>query len=184
MFPSFHLSSLLECLALFGTTFLQEGVALAAGAGLILRGDVYPVFAGLSLFLGMVAGDCGIYGLGRLARRSASARRMIAAVDLEKAKGWLDKHLLVAVATSHLVPWVLFPTFVAFGWFGLSFRRFVATSALFAAVYVPIALLVLTGIGKAASPLLDDKLWIASVAAVAVVTALFAARWLRTRTAN
>jgi membrane protein DedA with SNARE-associated domain len=110
---------------------------------------------------------------------------MIAAVDLEKAKGWIDKHLLVAVATSHLVPWVLFPTFVAFGWFGLSFRRFVTTSALFAALYVPLALLVLTSLGKAASPFLGGgEFWIASVAAAAVITALFAARWLRTRTAD
>jgi membrane protein DedA with SNARE-associated domain len=184
VFASFHVSPLLECVALFGTTFLQEGVALAAGAGLILRGDVYPAFAGLSLFLGMVAGDCGIYGLGRLAHRSASARRMIATVNLEKAKGWLDKHLLVAVATSHLVPWVLFPTFVAFGWFGLPFRRFVATSALFAALYVPAALLVLTSVGKAASPLVGDKLWLVMAAAAGIVTALFAVRWLRVRTAT
>jgi membrane protein DedA with SNARE-associated domain len=179
-----QLSPVLECLMLFGGTFLQEGVALAGGAALILRGDVYPVFVGLSLFLGMVSGDCGIYWLGRLARQSTWAKRVIAKVDLEAAKSWLDKHLFVAVATSHLLPWILFPTFVAFGWFKLPFRRFALNSMLFAACYVPTALLVLTGVGAAAWPYLSTKLWLVGLVAAVIITTVFALRWWRARAAD
>jgi membrane protein DedA with SNARE-associated domain len=104
---------------------------------------------------------------------------MIAKVDLDKAKAWLDKHLLVAVATSHLMPWVLFPTFVAFGWFELPFRRFALTSALFATIYVPLALLILASVAEAAWPYLNSRLWVLWIAAGAVFTALFVAQWWR-----
>jgi membrane protein DedA with SNARE-associated domain len=176
-----HLSPVLACLALFGTTFLQEGVALAAGAVVILRHDVHPAFVGLSLALGMVTGDCTIYWLGRGARRVAWAKRMIARVDLDKAKTWLGRHLFVAVATSHLMPWILFPTFVAFGWFEVPFRRFALTSALFAAIYVPLALLTLASLGEAAWPYLGNRLWVLWLTAAVVITALFVARWWRHR---
>jgi membrane protein DedA with SNARE-associated domain len=170
--------AILACVALFAGTFVQEGVALAAGALLIIRDDLQAPWVGLSLFLGIVAGDCCIYGLGALARQSAWARRLIAPVDVEKAKDWIDERLFAAVATSHLVPWVLFPTFVAFGWFAVPFRRFALTSALFSAVYIPVALLVLTTVGAAARPYLNGTAWL-WIAAGAVLIALIAMRWRR-----
>jgi len=167
------------CLALFAGTFVQEGVALTAGAVAILSERVGAPWVALSLYLGVVSGDCSIYGLGTLAKRSARAKRLIASVDLDKAKSWMNKHLFIAVGTSHLVPWVLFPTFVAFGWFGVPFRRFALTSAGFNAVYIPLALLVLTLVGRAAWPILSQYAWGVAVVALVAVIALIALRWRR-----
>jgi membrane protein DedA with SNARE-associated domain len=170
------MTPILACLSLFCGTFVQEGVALGAGAVLILRGDVFPVWVVLSLFFGVVSGDCLIYGLGALARQSNWAKRLIASVDLKRAEDWLRKHLFVAVATAHLVPWVLFPTFVALGWFKVPFRRVALTSVVFNAVYVPTALLVLTTVGKAVWPYLNDKVWVLWLIAAVAVTGLLALR--------
>jgi membrane protein DedA with SNARE-associated domain len=170
---------MLACLALFGGTFVQEGVALGAGAVLIIGGDVYPIWIVLSLFLGVVSGDCGIYGLGALARQSGWAKRLIASADLKKGEALLSRHLAFAVATSHLVPWVLFPTFAAFGWFKVPFKRFALTSVLFSAVYIPTALLILTTLGTAAWPYLSHRVWILWPLAGTIITALAAPRWRR-----
>jgi membrane protein DedA with SNARE-associated domain len=175
----FDLSPLWACLALYAGTFVQEGVALTAGAVLIINGKVGAPWVALSLYLGVVTGDTCIYGLGALAKQSAWAKRLIAGVDLEKAKAWMNKHLFIAVATSHLVPWILFPTFVAFGWFGVPFRRFALTSAAFNALYIPTALLLLTLVGRAAWPYLGNSFWIVWILAAVALIALIALRWRR-----
>lgn len=172
---AFDGSSTLACLALFGASFVQEGAALAAGALMVLGDSAPAPWVALSLYLGIVSGDCCVYGLGALARQSEWARRWIAGIDLERTKAWMEKRLPLAVATSHLVPWVLFPTFVTFGWFAVPFRRFAATSAVFNAVYIPAALLVLTTVGRAFWAFLNANiwsLWLVVGAAVATVTAL------------
>src|SRR5262245_15187814 len=103
-----------ECLGLFGGTFLHEGVALAVGAALIVNGHLSATLVGLMLFAGIVSGDCAIYGLGAMARRSAWAQRRIAHPRLNDRQLWQSKSALLAVPVCHLVPWLLFPTFVAF----------------------------------------------------------------------
>ncbi len=178
-FHVFDATSVLACLALFGGTFVQEGVALGAGAILIIRGDVSPILTGLSLFTGFVCGDCCIYGLGALARQSTWAKGLIAGVDLKAAEAWLNKHLFITIAMSHLVPWLLFPTFVALGWSGVPFKRFAPMSAFFSALYIPAALLVLTAAGGAVWPYLSDKIWILWLVAGVIITALIVLRWRR-----
>jgi membrane protein DedA with SNARE-associated domain len=170
------MTPILACLSLFCGTFVQEGAALGAGAVLILRGDVFPVWVALSLYFGVVSGDCLIYGLGAVARQSRWARHMIASVDLKSAEDWLRKHNFVAVATAHLIPWVLFPTFVAFGWFKVPFKRVALASVSFNAIYIPTALLVLTTVGKFAWPYLNDKVWVLWLIAAVVITGVLALR--------
>lgn len=178
---AFDASPTFACLALFAGTFVQEATSLAAGAVLILGGDLPAALVALSLYLGIVTGDCSIYGLGALARKSAWARRMIAGVNFEGTKVWLEKRLPIAVATSHLVPFVLFPTFVTFGWFAVPFRRFALTSAIFNALYVPTVLIVLTTVGRAAWPYLKSNVWILWLVIGTIVTVSLLLQWRRAR---
>ena len=168
-------------MALFATTFLQEGLALVGGALLIAHGQVSAIWIAASLIAGIVCGDCCIYGLGLLARQSAWARRLIGGVDLNKVDDWLARHMLVTVATCHIVPWLLFPTFVAYGWFKVSFKRFALTSLVFSAIYTPLALLVLTHAGTALLPYYRQQPWLPWLFATLLITALIAIRlhWRR-----
>ena len=174
-----HVIPLAACAGLFATTFVQEGVALAAGAALIVKGTVGAPWVAFSLFAGMVCGDCAVYGLGAFARQSRWARRAISSIDLKTGEAWLSEHLLVAVAACHLVPWLLLPTFAAFGWFKVPFKRFALTSVGFNAVYAPLALFVLTRFGGVAWPYLTEHAWILGGAAALVLTAAIAFRWRR-----
>ena len=151
---------LAECAALFFATFLHEGVALASGALVIVNDGAPAIWVALSLFAVIVAGDCGIYGLGALARRSVWARGIIAGVDLKQTEHWLNRHMLAAVMTCRVVPGLLFPTFIAFGWFNISFRRFALTSIAVSAIYTPLALFLLTRFGAVVMPYFAHRHWL------------------------
>jgi membrane protein DedA with SNARE-associated domain len=159
-------------LGLFAATFVQEGVALAGGAAIIINGTLSPPFVALSLFCGMVAGDCSIYGLGRLARGRAWARRWIEGIELSTAGTWLNKNLLLVVPAAHLVPTVLFPTLVTLGWFKVPFARFATASLAFNALYVPLALFLLTYAGRTAVLYMAENPWHILLTGAVLVTAL------------
>lgn len=109
--------------------------------------DLPLLWAGFSVYAGVVIGDMLIYALGRLAQRNAWLRSRIIGPRIDNAKIWLNEHLMRSVAMCRLTPGLLFPTYVACGWFRLSFARFALASAVSAAIYTPIvlALVVLFG---------------------------------------
>ena len=162
------------CIALFWGTFVQEGLALASGALLIGNGDAPALWVGISLLAGMVCGDCCVYGLGAFARTRRWAQRLIADVNLPSARGWLANNILLTVGTCHIVPWLLFPTFVAYGWYKVPFERFAMTSIGFNAIYVPLALFALARLGIALPPYFVTRPWLAWLLLATIFTVLTA----------
>lgn len=131
---------LVKCLGIFAMTFIHEDVAIVMGAMLIVEYGVPPLVAGGSLYLGVVGGDLMLYALGASARYLPGARRLLISPPIERLRNSLQDHLVVSVALCRVLPGVLFPTYIACGWFRLSFRRFAATSLVTAAVYTPVML--------------------------------------------
>jgi len=131
---------LLKAASLFLMSIVHEDVAIIAAGLLVLDYAMPRGMALLVLYLGVVAGDVAIYGIGAAVRYFPPARRLIIKQSVQSARFWLKKHMIVSVAACRVLPGILFPTYIACGWFGLSFRTFALTTMTTAAIYVPIAL--------------------------------------------
>jgi membrane protein DedA with SNARE-associated domain len=153
--------------ALFLAPWLHEDAAIVTGGLLVIERGLPVSVALISLVSGVVASDMAIYGLGAVARRWSWLRRRLVGERVERARRALGSHLALSVALCHVMPGVLFPTFLACGWFRLPFRRFAAASAAAAAIYVPAALLVVIAFGEAV--LHSYGLWAWGLVLVAVL---------------
>jgi membrane protein DedA with SNARE-associated domain len=150
-----------ECAALFLVPFLHEDVAIIGGALLIAdhRLPVGPVL--FSLYAGMVVSDFLLYGLGAAARRNRLARRVLISPRVRRLGDWLTRHMTPLVLVARLVPGLMFPTYVACGWFGLSLLRFAIASMAMAAVYMPVMLSVYLLFGQATITRIGSWAWLA-----------------------
>ena len=121
-------------------TLIHEDVAVLAGAVLVLEKALSVGIAAACIWIGMMIGDVIIYALGRAAREHPWLRRRIIGPGVERAGQWLRRNLVRVVAVCRMSPGVLFPTYIACGWFGIPFGRFLAVTAGTATLYVALAL--------------------------------------------
>ncbi len=162
--------------SLFFTTFLHEGTAIATGALFVVQEQSSPILTAAFLIAGIVTGDLSIYGLGALARRSVWLQRRLGFAANMDTPAWVGAHLLPTVATCRVVPGMLWPAFLSYGWCGVPLRRFAATSVLVAALYVPLVLTIFVQFGKYLVPYVPHAPWLVLGIAITAVT-VFAARY-------
>ena len=137
---------LFECLAIFFMSLVHEDLAIIGAGALILEYDLTPIKALITLYCGVVTGDFIVYGLGSAVRRLPWAQRLLIKTPVENARGWLRENLVISIAACRVLPGVLFPTYLACGWFKMPFKTFAATTMTTAVLYVPIALGVAVGL--------------------------------------
>ena len=149
-------SPVLQGAAIVVGTFILEDAATAAAALAVQSGAVSLPVGLVSLYLGIVLGDIGLYGLGRLAAHVPWARRLIPPQRQDRGRAWLEKHVFKVVFISRFLPGVRLPTYTACGFLGANFSKFVTaaigatliwTSALFA-VSLRVGKLVLDNLGQ------------------------------------
>jgi membrane protein DedA with SNARE-associated domain len=154
--------------ALFLGSLVHEDAAIFAGGYLAAERHLPAVLAALSLFAGIVLGDCAIYGLGRLARRSRRLSRLLTRLGVNTPL-WLSRRLFWIVCGCRFTPTVLFPTFAAIGWAGVPFRRFAAAVLLSTTLYVPPLFLAVLVFGSALVSRLQTWGWPAMTIVVGAV---------------
>ena len=79
----------------------------------------------------MLASDIAIFGIGVGARRVPWLQRFTRDPRLGPLGTKLQDNFLGLMILSRFVPGLLFPTLVACGWTGVSFRRFVGHLSIF-----------------------------------------------------
>lgn len=121
--------------ALFFGTFLHEDVAILAGSFLVVERSLPYPFALIPLYLGVVSGDLLLFGLGRVARRSTRLRRLLIGNRVERLGSWLDRNMILMIVICRVMPGTVATVFVACGWFGLSFPRFLTATAVMSLIY-------------------------------------------------
>jgi membrane protein DedA with SNARE-associated domain len=138
-----------ESVVIFFLTFIHEDAAiLAAGFSKVEHG-LPLLFAYVPVYLGIVAGDVLIYWLGRLAQSNKWLKTKIIGPKVERVNLWLNNHLVRVLVVCRLTPGLLFPTFVACGWFKIPFWRFATVSIVAGAVYSSIVLTIVILFGEA-----------------------------------
>ena len=105
-------------------TFVLEDAATVLAAMDVEDGKVPMLVAIIALYLGIVLGDLGLYGLGRLAAATPWARRWVPPQRFERGADWLRSHVFSTVFISRFLPGARLPTYTACGYFRADFRRF------------------------------------------------------------
>ena len=110
-------------LILLGTFVLEDAATILAAMD-VQVGQVTITVAMVALYIGIVLGDLGLYGLGRLAAATPWARRWAPPERFGRSRDWLQDNVFKVVFISRFLPGARLPTYTACGYFGASFHRF------------------------------------------------------------
>ncbi|WP_103174975.1 DedA family protein [Paracoccus sp. SY] len=159
---------------LFLATFVMEEVAIFVGAGLAASGEMTSGLALASLIGGMIVSDWCLYGMGALAGRSRLVAGWVPQDKLDQGRLLLGRSTFMAGLLARIVPWLLFPVFVASGFLGVGFRRFALVNTAIAVVYIPAIFYGAFGIYAALISWLGNWAWLAG--AMVLILLLWAVR--------
>jgi membrane protein DedA with SNARE-associated domain len=164
---------------LFLVPFLHEDIAIIAAALLVAQHRLSYQLAFVCIFLGMVARDLLLFGLGALARHNALARRYLIRPRVQQLGDWLDGKMLWVIFVGRVVPGLMFPTYIAIGWFNLSFKRFLLGTTILSLVYLPVVFGIVYVLGSAAFSRLGNWTWVIVLVPLTVLLALRARAYFR-----
>jgi membrane protein DedA with SNARE-associated domain len=168
-----------ESIVIFFLTFIHEDAAILAAGFSKVENGLPLLYAYVPVYLGIVAGDVIIYWLGRFAQSSKWLKSKIIGPKVERVNLWLTTHLVRVLVVCRLTPGLLFPTFVACGWFKIPFWRFATVSIIAGAVYSSVVLTIIILFGDLVLFKLGYWAW-GTLAALVLAFALrnyFKSRW-------
>jgi membrane protein DedA with SNARE-associated domain len=166
----------LPVVIILATFILEDATTILVGVW-AATGEISPEIALLSLYIGIVLGDFGLYASGRLAAMPRWGARIARHDRLVQFREWLDQRLVVATFTVRFLPGLRLRAYTATGFFGIPFRRFaltvmlatgIWTTGLFAAAYF---------FGAATADLLGSWRW--PLCLVPIVALILIGRWSR-----
>jgi membrane protein DedA with SNARE-associated domain len=80
--------------------------------------------------------------------------------------------MLWVIFVGRVVPGLMYPTYIAFGWFQLPFRRYALATAGLSVLYLPLIFAFAYGVGRAAVDRVGDWAWLIVLVPIAVVMGL------------
>lgn len=117
-------SPLFQALAIVLATFVLEDAATVLAAMRAAEGDISVGLALGSLFVGIVLGDLGLYGLGWLSARVKWIARLLPPQRKEAITAWLQGRVFKVVFVSRFLPGLRLPTYTTCGFLGANLRQF------------------------------------------------------------
>ncbi len=125
----------LVALAIIAATFIHEDIATVA-TGILVADGVTSVGVALpALYIGIVAGDLGLYGFGRLIALNRISKRFADGQRFSAFKVWLDERLVAGVFVVRFLPGLRMTAYTTYGFFAMPFRRFVVSVILAASIW-------------------------------------------------
>ena len=117
----------LQVIAIVGGTFILEDVTTILAAVDAAGGGIAIWLALISLYVGVVVGDFGLYGLGSLATTVPWLHGWVGERRIRRGRAWLRKRrgrLIRVVFVSRFLPGMRLPTYTACGFVHAGFRQF------------------------------------------------------------
>ena len=158
-------------LIILGTFILEDAATIAAGL-LAVAGVVSIELALASLYCGIVIGDLGLYGLGRLAKMTGWSTFFISSRSLVAGRRWLRKRLVPALIGARFTPGLRTPTFFVSGFLRLNFVTFISTILVMAAIWTGLLFTIIFVFGEIAARTIGDRAWILGVLLIVAVIAV------------
>jgi membrane protein DedA with SNARE-associated domain len=164
-------------------TFILEDAATVF-AGVHAQSGNIPVWAALAaLYVGIVVGDIGLYGLGALAHRSRIAARLVPPQRMRQGHDWLQGRVFTTVFVSRFIPGARLPTYTACGFLHASLLQFALAAIVATSIWTSLLFGLSWKLGDLLMPYLGAWRW-AGLGGLALVMLLFgrsAARWQTAR---
>lgn len=124
-------SPLLQGMAVIVGTFILEDAATVIAAMQAEAGGMSIAVALAALFIGIVLGDLGLYGLGRLAAKVPWIDRRLPPRRQDIMRGWLAGRVFRVVLISRFLPGMRLPTYTTCGFLRADLQQF-TLAAIFA----------------------------------------------------
>jgi len=149
--------------------FADEDFAIILG-GYIVVNRLMPVgLVVLGIYVGMVASDFALYGVGVAARRTSWLRRLAVSDRVRSFGDTLKRNLFEVVALCRIVPGLDLVAFVACGWTRVPLAQFTLASLVISALYLPLMLYLVVTFGDAMDDHAGLWTWPFLLVAVAVI---------------
>jgi membrane protein DedA with SNARE-associated domain len=117
-------SLLLQAATIILATFILEDAATVIAAMEAAQGTISIAVALTSLFVGIVLGDLGLYGLGRVSTHIRWIARRLPPHRTETINAWLRGRVFQVVFISRFLPGLRLPTYTTCGFLGADLRQF------------------------------------------------------------
>lgn len=140
---------MLTVLSLAFATLLSEDLTCVAAGALVAEGRLSPLVAIAACAAGIVAGDFGLWIVGRTGIRLTRVIRASPSLPrLAEMSAWLRRHSGGAIVASRFLPGTRLPLYVTAGAIGIPATTFVLWSAVAATLWTPAIVLLAAGLGK------------------------------------
>lgn len=123
-------SPVLQAGAVVLGTFILEDATTILAAMLVADGRLTAGLALGALYVGIVLGDLGLYGLGWLAARLPLVARLLPPQRTEMVRAWLSGRVFRVVLVSRFLPGVRLPAYTTCGFLGGDLRQFLLATML------------------------------------------------------
>ncbi len=114
---------------ILGTFILEDAATVVAGMQVQDGKLVWPL-ALAALYVGVIAGDMGLYGIGKLASLWPMLFRIIRPDRRARGKEWLRERVFRVVFISRFLPGARLPTYTTCGFLSAGFLRFSLAASL------------------------------------------------------
>jgi membrane protein DedA with SNARE-associated domain len=121
---------LLQATAVVVGTFILEDAATVLAAMQAESGGMSGSLALGSLYVGIMLGDLGLYGLGRLSAKLPLVARFLPLDRAEAIREWLDGRVFKVVLVSRFMPGLRLPTYTTCGLVRADLRQFASAVAI------------------------------------------------------
>jgi membrane protein DedA with SNARE-associated domain len=166
---SIDYSWLAKFVSLIVLPFADEDFAIILG-GYIVVNKLMPVgLVALTIYVGMVASDFALYGIGAAARRAPWLKRVAVNDRVDSFAPTLKRNVFEVVALCRVVPGLEFVAFVACGWTRVPLGSFTLASLLISALYLPLMLYLVIIFGDAMDDHVGLWAWPLMLVAVAII---------------
>ena len=165
---------LLQAGAIVLGTFILEDAATVIAAMQVQNGTVAVDVALGSLFVGIVVGDVGLYGLGRLSAGVPWVARLLPERRQEAIRAWLEGKVFKVVLISRFLPGLRLPTYTTCGFLGADLRQFILAAVVATTCWTSFLFGVSLWVGQVLLDHLGAWRWVGAAGFVAFV--IFAGR--------
>jgi membrane protein DedA with SNARE-associated domain len=117
-------SPLWQAVTIVLATFVLEDAATVMAAMQAEQGEISVGLALGSLYVGIVLGDLGLYGLGWLSARVPWVARLLPPHRKAAINAWLQGRVFKVVLVSRFLPGLRLPTYTTCGFLGADLRQF------------------------------------------------------------
>jgi membrane protein DedA with SNARE-associated domain len=137
-----------QVFSVIGATFILEDAATVVTAMQVQDGAMSLQIGLFSLYAGIVLGDLGLYGVGRLAASVPWLERFIPARRRDMGRDWLNGRLARVILVSRFLPGLRLPTYTTCGFLRTSFLIFALTAIVATLIWTSLLFFISMKLGR------------------------------------